>query len=296
MFTCLEEIGGYRGTFVSTYTIRVNYDCTLSPNLLLHVGAGYFHTRFSDKAPNLSFNPASLGLSNFLIDRQFPSFTGMCGSVPAPGATGCGGFLGGMQTVGTSGQIQSLNFEEKPTFNTNLTWIKGQHTFKAGAEVYIEQVYTGSFAGVTFATGTAATSEPYTPQGGLNGNSMGFGFASFLLGDYGATSATGTQTSIAQTPQLNYREGSQEWGLYLQDTLESDPQPCPELWPSVGLLDARARAAQSPRTVQPDNAERQRGVSRAQQSTPIPVTARSTRRPMASRSPPKVRCCLPDRR
>jgi hypothetical protein len=38
---------------------------------------------------------------------------------------------------------------------------------------------------------------------------MGFSFASFLLGDY---------TSTAQTPQLNYRQGQQSWGLYLQDS------------------------------------------------------------------------------
>ena len=38
---------------------------------------------------------------------------------------------------------------------------------------------------------------------------MGFGFASFLLGDYSSTT---------QTPQENYRQGNQEWGLFLQDT------------------------------------------------------------------------------
>src|SRR6185312_4548009 len=36
-----------------------------------------------------------------------------------------------------------------------------------------------------------------------------FGFASFLLGDY---------TGITQTPQLNYKQGNQEWALYLQDS------------------------------------------------------------------------------
>ncbi len=69
-----------------------------------------------------------------------------------------------MQTIGTSGQIQSLNYEEKPTFNANTTWVHGKHTFKFGAEVYLEQGYTGSFAGVTLATGTGPTSEPFTPR------------------------------------------------------------------------------------------------------------------------------------
>jgi hypothetical protein len=210
-----EEIGQYRGTFIPTYTLRLNYDRTLSPTLLLHVGAGYYHTRFADDAPYKSFNPSAFGLSNFLIDRQFPSVTGMC--VAPAVQPGCGGALGGMQNIGTSGQIQTLDFEEKPSFNTNLTWIRGQHTFKVGAEVYFENVLDGSFAGVTLATGTFATSEPFTPTNSLNGQSMGFGFASFLLGDYG-TSTLGVNSATTQTPQENYKEGNQEWGLYLQDT------------------------------------------------------------------------------
>jgi hypothetical protein len=103
-----------------------------------------------------------------------------------------------MQNVGTAGQLQALNFEEKPTFNANVTWIRGSHTYKLGAELYFEQPYTGSFAGVTLATGTGPTSQAFTPTNSLNGYSQGFGYASFLLGDY---------TSTTQTPQENYREG-----------------------------------------------------------------------------------------
>ena len=114
-----------------------------------------------------------------------------------------------MQTVGTSGQIQSLNYEEKPTFNANLTWVRGKHTYKIGAELYLSQVYTGSFAGVTLATGIGPTSQPFTPTFSLNGYTTGFGYASFLLGDY---------TSTTQTPQENYREGQQQWAMFIQDS------------------------------------------------------------------------------
>jgi len=203
-----QNIGAYRGTFIPNWTARINYDRTLTPTLLLHLGAGYYHTRFDDHAPVLNFDPASLGLSNFLIHRQFPSITGLCSTPPffAPCA---GNTLGGMQNIGTSGQIQTLNYEEKPSFIANATWIHGAHTFKIGAEVYLEAALNGSFAGVTLATGTGPTSAPFNPTNSLNGQSMGFGFASFLLGDYSSTT---------QTPQLNYKQGNQEWGLYLQDT------------------------------------------------------------------------------
>ena len=220
------EIGGYRGTFIPTYTTRLNYDRTLSPTLLLHLGAGYYHTRFSDKAPFLNFDPSAFGLSNFLINRQFPSVTGMCVPSPVFGATGCFGALGGMQNIGTSGQIQSLNYEEKPTFTANTTWIKGQHTFKFGAEMYLEQGYTGSFAGVTLATGTGPTSEPFTPTGSLNGNSMGFGFASFLLGDYSLYDAD----AAAELPR-----GQSGMGTLCPGHVEGEPEAYRELWPAMGL-------------------------------------------------------------
>ena len=221
------EIGAYRGTFIPTWTTRLNYDRTISPTILLHLGAGYYHTSFSDKAPFLKFNPSAFDLSGFLEDRQFPSVTGLCGQLyggfgtPTNCISGVesnfgslySGF-GGMQNIGTSGQIQSQNYEEKPTFNANVTWVKGAHTFKFGAEVYFEQAYTGAFSGVTLdavgATGTPnATAQPFTPTTSFNGYNMGFGFADFLLGDYASTT---------QTPAEFTREGSAEWGLFAQDS------------------------------------------------------------------------------
>jgi hypothetical protein len=209
------EIGGYRGTFIPTYTIRLNYDRTLSPTLLLHVGVGYYHTSFSDRAPFLNFQPSQFDLSGFLQDRQFPSVTGMCNAAPF-GAVGCSGY-GGMQNIGTSGQIQSQNYEEKPSFNANATYVRGSHTFKVGAEMYLEQGYTGAFSGVTLAASTGgffgnppvATAEPFVPLASFNGFNMGFNYASFLLGDYASTT---------QAPAEFYREGSQTWGLFLQDS------------------------------------------------------------------------------
>jgi hypothetical protein len=216
------EIGGYRGTFIPTWTSRLNYDRTISPTILLHLGVGYLHTSFSDRAPFLNFQPSAFDLTGFVQDRQFPSLTGLCGQLVGPPGTptNCisgtvpyfgqtfSGF-GGMQNVGTAGQIQSQNYEEKPSFNANVTWVKGAHTFKGGAELYLQQNYTGAFSGVTLATGTGPTSEPYTPLNSFNGYNMGFGFASFLLGDYSSTT---------QTPNEFYRLGSQQWGLFLQDS------------------------------------------------------------------------------
>jgi hypothetical protein len=197
------EIGQYRGTYYSTWVERLNYDRTLTPTLLLHVGAGMYYTRFSDQAPFISFDPSAFGLTGFLQNRQFPSIVGLC-----PGGNPCTG-AGGMQTVGTSGQIQNLWHEDKPSFNANSTWVRGKHTYKLGAEVYLQGTPEIIYSGVTLTTGTGPTSQPFTPANSLNGYTTGFGFASFLLGDY---------TSTSQTPQYDNRMGYQQWAMYIQDS------------------------------------------------------------------------------
>jgi hypothetical protein len=201
------EIGQYRGNFITGHVERLNYDRTLTPTILLHIGVGYYYTSFSDHAAFLNFNPAAFGLTGFVQDRQFPSITGMSSPL-----------YGGMQTMGTNSQIQSIYHDNKPTYNANATWVRGAHTYKLGAEVYFQGAPINEYAGVTLATGTNATSAPFTPANSLNGFTTGFGFASWLLGDYGSTSAAGVTTSTTQTPPYDYRIGYQQWALYLQDS------------------------------------------------------------------------------
>lgn len=201
------EIGQYRGNFITGWVERLNYDRTLSPTLLLHVGVGYYYTSFSDHAAFLTFDPAAFGLSGFVQHRQFPSITGMSSPL-----------YGGMQTMGTNSQIQSIYHDNKPTYNANATWVHGAHTYKLGAEVYFQGAPIQNYAGVTLNTGTNATSAPFTPANSLNGFTTGFGFASWLLGDYGGATATGAITSTTQSAPYAYRMGYQQWALYLQDS------------------------------------------------------------------------------
>jgi hypothetical protein len=191
------KIGAYRGTFVPAYTYRLNYDRTITPTLLLHLGVGYIYDTFSDHAAFLNFDPSSLGLTGFLHDRQFPSFTRMSAT------------YGAMQNIGTSGQGQSQDYEYKPSAVASATWIRGKHTYKLGAEAYWEGIISEGFSGVTMATGTGPTSEPFTPTSGFNGFSSGFGYASWMLGDF---------TASTQTAQPEPRVGSSAWDIYLQDS------------------------------------------------------------------------------
>lgn len=219
------SIGAYRGAFIPTTTVRLNYDRTLTPTILLHFGAGFMDTSFSDRAPFLNFDPSQFGLTGFLQHRQTPAITGMCTVAAATvlgGATGCGS-IGGMQNIGTSGQLQSQIFEQRPTFNASATWVKGNHTFKFGAELELESVIGGNadFSGVTLAATTfapvtnailnaGATAQPFTPTVSFNGFTQGASYANFLLGDF---------ASSTQTPSYLFsREGYQLWGLFAQDS------------------------------------------------------------------------------
>jgi len=191
-------IGGYRCNCIAGWIERLNYDRTVTPTILLHLGAGYYYTTFSDRAPFLDFDPAAFGLTGFVQHRQFPSITGMSSAL-----------YGGMQNMGTNGQIQSVYHDNKPSYNANATWVHGKHTTKLGAEVYYQGTPIQNYAGVTLANGTNATSEPFSPANSFGGFTTGFGFASWLLGDYNSTNQSAPNAT---------RRGYQQWGLFLQDT------------------------------------------------------------------------------
>jgi Carboxypeptidase regulatory-like domain/TonB dependent receptor len=191
------NIGQYRGTFIPTYIERLNYDRTITPTILLHLGVGYQHTRFDDHAPILNYNAQqAIGISGFLLNRNIPEVQGMTDST-----------YGGMQNIGPPGQTTS--YDEKASTTANLTWVHGKHTFKFGGEVYFEGTITQPHAEVTFLSGTNATSEPFLLNGSDGGFGTGFNYASFLLGDY---------NSVSQGVLEDYRYGFQTWALYGQDS------------------------------------------------------------------------------
>jgi hypothetical protein len=196
------EIANEVGSFIYQSLYRLNYDRNLTPTLLLHLGSGWARLSASTQAPFTSFNPASIGLSGFEIDRQFPSVMGLV-------TNSMSNNYGGMQTMGPSASSQMATQQEKPTFNANLTAVQGRHTYKAGAELYYQGTVYHTYSGVALAGGTGPTSEPLILAGNTNGFSQGFGYASFLLGDY---------TSTTQYPQFDYRLGKYQFAAFLQDS------------------------------------------------------------------------------
>jgi hypothetical protein len=195
-----------RGSYIGGPVERLNYDYTLSPTMLLHIGAGYQQNDFFDDAPTITYNSVTqLGLTGATIARNFPIFQGLCTA-----ATGCTTAAGGTMNMGpVAGQTHS--FWEKPSTNGSLTWVRGNHTYKAGTDMYWSAVpqiaYSNTMGNYTFSPNE--TGMPYLVGQTLAGGSLGFNFASFMLGAVDSY-------SIAQV--ADFRQAKKQLGFFLQDS------------------------------------------------------------------------------
>ncbi len=164
-------------TVGSTY--RVNFDYTLSPTTLLHLGAGYLSNNRNVTALVNNVDVAALtGITgaprSAAQGGTFPVFNA------ALGANSTGGF------VALNAANPQSSIQQKPTFNASLTRVRGNHTYKFGGELmtegFIERNY--QYTDGTFAFAADQTGNPWFANAGitLSGGTTGFPFASFLLG------------------------------------------------------------------------------------------------------------------
>lgn len=149
-------------------TVRVNFDQTITPALLLHFGAGLLDSTVDQ--PLKSYDPVSgIGLTGTYTDL-FPSLQGLSAA------------QGGSSNLGPGSQV-NINYL-KPTANTSLTWVKDNHTYKFGGEL-ITQGYIDTLRSYANAWAVFSATEsglPSTNGQTLNGGTPGFPYASFLLG------------------------------------------------------------------------------------------------------------------
>ena len=216
-----DLLTGARGSIpIGGPTERLNYDYTISPTLLAHFGAGYSLIYFYDDGPYTRGGKTVNCLSMLQLQGcegtfNFPTI--VAGNVTAPIQ------LGGMQQLGNA-LAHTHTHVERPAANANLTWVRGNHTYKAGAEVwwqaYIQAPPTG--VGLNFAT-LSAPGNPNASAGSVTNSgatgvpaalvtgaySAGFPYANFLLGDV---------TSATQYAPVDSRMFKSQWGLFLQDS------------------------------------------------------------------------------
>jgi hypothetical protein len=196
------------GTFTKAPLYRLNFDYSLTPTLLLHLGGGYRATYFRTPAVTPEGNivydqdpfdaEKEVGLKGLPLKRFLPRFTGLLSSAGNGGMKDFGGTAAGAPVT-----------TQSPTFNANLTWVRQNHTYKYGGEFRTENYYAGGPGNDgTFTTAASLTGQPFQNTG-VAGANVGFGYASFLLGQISSVTIGGP---------VSPRTGKKQLGLFAQDT------------------------------------------------------------------------------
>ena len=189
-------------------TMRLNYDYTVTPRLLIHAGAGYIMYRNPDEALTGVLNydaPGQLGLLGGVPNN----FTGTTTATGFPRITGLTTSSYGMGL--NMGPANANKYAvDKPTGVLNATYVVGNHSYKVGADwridAYRDRNVRGSQGIWNFSNNETAL--PYLQSGSVSGGNIGNAYASFLLGL--------ADSASVQTPQdPQFRKMS--WSLFAQD-------------------------------------------------------------------------------
>ena len=183
------------------HTTRLNYDHTITPTLFLHLGAGYvrFHNPDSSPAEVLTYDAeGNLGFNGSATDPSgFPRITGLTSN------------FGGMRNMGPTNA--NKYYDSKLTGVASLTMVKGNHTYKTGGEYRLNSWtdYNANRSQGSLAFNAEQTGLPSLQGANLGGGTVGFPYASFLLG-----SVNNASVKAVQDPQ--WRKAS--LSLFVQDT------------------------------------------------------------------------------
>jgi hypothetical protein len=196
-----------RGYNSITHTARVNFDYTVTPTTLLHMGVGFLNQDYTEVAGAQGFHPSSIGLHGQNDDNVMPTLAGLSNAK--------GGYSSG---IGPFTLIHIIN--PKPTANLSLTWVKGNHTFKFGGDLvvdgFINQNRTYAEPWITF-------SPTETTNPAINGQSLpgtaGFGLGSLLLGRVGSGfTSVFTDTRLGKKSLAGFAQDS--WKISRKLTLD----------------------------------------------------------------------------
>ncbi len=190
-------VSSCRNSIGRSHTVRLNFDQTLAPTMLLHLGAGLHTLVWKDDANIIDFDQLKeLGLKGASV-TIFPYIT-FPQSQPR----------GGMKSMGPL--MQSHELMLKPTANASLTWVKSNHTYKFGAEMRLEGFPTDVFI-PAYGVYNFTNAQTGLAIDGLNlrGGTIGFPYANFLLG-----LVNDGNIGVVTTPRM----GKSAWALFAQDS------------------------------------------------------------------------------
>ncbi len=215
-----DLLTGARGSIpIGGPTFRLNYDYSITPTLLAHIGGGYSMIYFYDDGPYTESGKAvdcqaMLKITGCEGSFNFPTI--IAGNVTAPNV------LGGMQQLGNA-LAHTHTHTERPSSNANLTWVRGNHTYKAGMEVWWQAQITAPPTGIGLTYATLATagipgSAGTVTNPGATGFpaalstgafQTGFPYANFLLDDV---------VSATQYAPVDARMFKTQFGMFIQDS------------------------------------------------------------------------------
>ncbi len=182
-------------------TIRLNYDYTITPRLLLHLGSGWNDTDFMLEAAVKNYDAfKELGLVGGTTARYFPRIvTGVNANQS----------VGGLSTMGSL--FPALSFERRPSGNVSASYVTGGHTYKFGAEYRLEKypAYNLDNTQGTYTFGANMTEQPSLQGITTNQGFDGFEFASFMLGGLSAASVNAP---------IALGNSKSQTAIYVQDT------------------------------------------------------------------------------
>jgi len=171
--------------------------------VLLHLGAGFAQNYLGRPALYPDYDACGqLGLCGpFARPATFPVFQTLSNA------------QGGGPTMGPGSATDDIQVQ--PTAIANLTWVKNNHTYKFGGQMLTQggSSYNNSTLNGTYAFSNLQTALPYVAQtnatGSVGGNTIGFPYASFLLGL--------VNSGNIHDPS-DARIGKSQWAGYAQDT------------------------------------------------------------------------------
>jgi hypothetical protein len=180
---------------------RLNYDRTISPTLIGHLGVGFYRFQNPDSSPAEVLNYDAVGLLGLVGAAANPAGFPRLTSLAVNNAGGSPDFGPG---------TADHQYTDKLSIVANTTWIHGSHSTKFGAEakqdVYSDVNVQGSQGQYTFNNGPTAV--PFLQNSSVGGGSIGSGFATFLLG-------MPTFTNVNAPRNTQMRRIS--WAFYAQD-------------------------------------------------------------------------------
>jgi hypothetical protein len=196
-----QPISEASSTRFSGHRYTLNYDYSVTPTILVRFGAGYQDSDLYPYAPTTGYDPTKeLGLKGPFQPYTFPNFSGMLSTA-----------YGGLKNLGEIVQGEQNAWMQKPTGVAVMSWVKNNHTYKFGPEMRLQGYpnYNNLGTNGTYVFGPAETALPYLNTTTVAGGTVGFPYASFLLGL--VDNANIRVRGVA-------RPGNQQCGFYAQDT------------------------------------------------------------------------------